>query len=76
MGSIWTIPLNEPFLDGLVGGLLQEPPERLAATTLLLPSRRACLAARDTFLRLVEGRPRGGSPAPRSWSRRAPAAGG
>ena len=41
----------------LVAALLSWERERLADTLLLLPSRRACLAARDAFLRLGGGQP-------------------
>lgn len=52
MGQLFTIPAEHPFLPSLAGALLREPPERLADHLILLPSRRACLALRDTFLEL------------------------
>ncbi|MDX6751118.1 double-strand break repair protein AddB [Geminicoccaceae bacterium 1502E] len=56
--ATFTIAAHLPFLDTLVGGLLAEGRDgQLADTLLLLPSRRACLAVRDTFLRLSGGRP-------------------
>ena len=57
MAGIATIPAGEPFLEVLAAHLLARGPERLARTLLLLPSRRACLAARAAFLRVAEGRP-------------------
>ena len=57
MAGLYTIPLHRPFADALVAGLLAGDRDRLGATLLLLPSRRACLTVRDTFLRLSEGRP-------------------
>lgn len=57
MTHVFTIPPERPFLDALAAGLLAEGRERLARTLLLLPSRRACIAARDAFLRASEGSP-------------------
>lgn len=57
MTGLYTIPSHRPFADALVAGLLAGDRDRLGATLLLLPSRRACLTVRDTFLRLSEGRP-------------------
>lgn len=57
MAAVHTIPAHEPFLDSLVAGLLAWDRERLAASLLLVPSRRACLAARESFLRLAGGEP-------------------
>ena len=57
MCHVYTIPADRPFLDTLVHGLLAWDRERLAAALLLLPSRRACLVARDAFLRLGGGQP-------------------
>lgn len=54
---VHTIAAQLPFLDRLVDGLLGQGPDVLADTLLLLPSRRACMAARDAFLRRSEGRP-------------------
>jgi len=56
--TILTIPAALPFLDVLADGLLEESggdPLRLAAMTVLLPTRRACLAMRESFLRRSEG---------------------
>ncbi len=53
MGQLLTIPAERPFLPSLAASLLREPPDRLADHLILLPSRRACLELRDTFLRLT-----------------------
>jgi ATP-dependent helicase/nuclease subunit B len=53
MGQLLTIPAERPFLRSLAGGLLREPPECLGDHLILLPSRRACLELRDTFLGLT-----------------------
>jgi ATP-dependent helicase/nuclease subunit B len=54
---VWTIPAGVPFLDTLAQGLIERHGAELADVLLLLPSRRACLAARDAFLRAGLGRP-------------------
>lgn len=56
MGTVATIAAGAPFLEVLAARLLEEGEERLADTLLLLPSRRACLAAHEAFLRVAEGR--------------------
>ncbi|MBX6368900.1 MAG: double-strand break repair protein AddB [Rhodospirillales bacterium] len=51
---IWTIPSHVPFLDALAAGLLERTdgdPVALTEMTVLLPTRRACRALRDAFLR-------------------------
>jgi ATP-dependent helicase/nuclease subunit B len=53
--AVYDIPADRPFLDALAAGLLAEDGE-LADHLVLLPSRRACLALRDSFLRLRGGR--------------------
>ena len=55
MPNVHTIAANRPFLDTLIEQLLDWDRERLADTLLLLPSRRACLAAREAFLRVGGG---------------------
>src|ERR671913_775879 len=55
MLKVRTIAASRPFLDTLVQELLAWDRERLADALVLVPSRRACLAARDTFLRLSGG---------------------
>ena len=57
MGTVATIAAGEPFLEVLAAHLLERGEARLAETLLLLPSRRACLAARAAFLRIAGGRP-------------------
>ena len=53
MLRVTNIGLGRPFLRTLIGGLLDR--DDLADLTLLLPSRRACLAARETFQSLSGG---------------------
>ncbi len=53
-----TIPPGTPFVDSLALGLRERyggAPDSLARLTLLLPTRRACLAMRDAFLRHSDG---------------------
>ena len=50
MGKLFTIPAERPFLPSLAGHLLRLPAGALADHLILLPSRRACLELRDTFL--------------------------
>lgn len=57
MSHLHTIDADRPFLPALVAGLLAWDRERLADTLLLLPSRRACLAAREAFGRATGGQP-------------------
>ncbi len=52
MGQLFTIPAERPFLPSLAAHLLRLPADALADHLILLPSRRACLELRDTFLRL------------------------
>jgi len=56
---VFNIPPGESFVDALARGLLAESadPLTLSATLILLPTRRACRALREAFLRLSEGRP-------------------
>ncbi|GGF28885.1 double-strand break repair protein AddB [Aliidongia dinghuensis] len=57
---IFTIPATLPFLDALVAGLAERfgpSPLALAEATILLPSRRACRALSDAFLKASGGRP-------------------
>lgn len=56
---IHTIPAHRPFADSLARGLLAETaddPLMLADYRILLPTRRACRAMRDAFLRIGQGR--------------------
>ncbi len=58
--SVFTLPPGCAFLDSLAAGILDrvgDDPLALSAVTVLLPTRRACRALRDTFLRLSNGRP-------------------
>jgi ATP-dependent helicase/nuclease subunit B len=57
---ILTIAPGRPFLDTLAAGLLAEAggePHVLADYLILLPTRRACRALGEAFLRVGEGRP-------------------
>ena len=56
--SVSTIPPGAPFVDTLAAGILARhggDPLDLARLTVLLPTRRACLALRDAFLRRSGG---------------------
>jgi ATP-dependent helicase/nuclease subunit B len=58
--NIFTIPPTLPFADTLAAGLLARAggaAEALARMTVLLPTRRACRALREAFLRQSGGRP-------------------
>lgn len=57
--GLFTIPPGRPFLDLLAAGILRQhgtDPEALARVTVLLPTRRACRALADAFLRAGDGR--------------------
>lgn len=57
---VFTIPGGVPFVDALAEGILDRvsgDPMALAAVTVLLPTRRACRALREAFLRASGGRP-------------------
>lgn len=57
-GRFYTIPPGAGFVDALAGGLIEMTegdPLRLAATTILLPTRRAARALREAFLRGRDG---------------------
>ena len=61
-GRVYTIAPDRPFVDALAAGLMARwggggDPSALAAGLVLLPTRRACRALREAFLRLLEGRP-------------------
>ena len=54
------IPAGVSFVDALAQGLLSrwgDDPLALASATILLPTRRACRALQEAFLRAAEGRP-------------------
>ena len=58
--SVFTIPSGWSFVDSLAKGLMSEAgdePSKLAAMTVLLPTRRAGRSLREAFLRLSQGRP-------------------
>jgi ATP-dependent helicase/nuclease subunit B len=58
--AVYTIPIDLPFLDTLVDGLRAEigdDPLALSRITILLPTRRACRALREAFLRASAGHP-------------------
>ncbi len=55
---LYTIRAGLPFVDLLARGLLDESagdPLRLSRCTVLLPTRRACRALREAFLRVSDG---------------------
>lgn len=57
---LYTIAAGAPFVDALADGLLERhgaDPLVLATATILLPTRRACRALREAFLRRADGRP-------------------
>lgn len=57
--NLYTIAPGRPFLDLLAAGILQrhgEAPARLARVTVLLPTRRACRALTEAFLRAGSGK--------------------
>ena len=59
MTSVFTIAPGTAFLDTLAAGLLArygDDPLDLGRVTVLLPTRRACRALDDAFLRLRGGR--------------------
>jgi len=58
--SIFTINANMPFLDTLAHGVLErygDDPLVFSNITILLPSRRACRALQEAFLRARSGQP-------------------
>ena len=58
MSRVTTIPAGVSFVDALARGLLAraEDPLDLARGTVLLPTRRACRALQEAFLRASDGR--------------------
>lgn len=57
---VYTIPSGVPFLDALAEGIAADvgaDPLALSRVTVLLPTRRACRALRDAFLRRSQGQP-------------------
>ena len=64
MGSVFTIAAETAFVDGLARGILDRygpgagaGPEALAGIEVLLPTRRACRALGEAFLRATGGTP-------------------
>ncbi len=58
--AVFTIPATAHFVEALALGLKAdagEDPLSLARMTVLMPTRRACRALRDAFLRLGQGTP-------------------
>ena len=58
--AIYSVPAGTPFADALADGILAQTggkPEILADYRILLPTRRACRALRDAFLRRGNGAP-------------------
>ena len=58
--GLYTIPPGAAFVDALAAGVFAEcggEPLALARYTILLPTRRACRALREAFLRVTGGRP-------------------
>lgn len=59
MSGVFTIPAGTSFVDALAAGLIErfgDPPEALANTLILLPTRRSVRSLRDAFLRQSGGR--------------------
>ena len=57
--TIYTIPVDRPFLDTLVEGLMRragKEPLALTRMTVLLPTRRAARSLREAFLRNGNGK--------------------
>jgi ATP-dependent helicase/nuclease subunit B len=59
--SVFTIPAHVPFVDALAAGVAErharpDDPLALARVLVLLPTRRACRALQDAFLRHSGGR--------------------
>ncbi|GBD43593.1 hypothetical protein HRbin40_01069 [bacterium HR40] len=54
--GVYSIDPHLPFLELLASALVAEPPERLADTLVLLPSRRTCGALRELLLAHAGGR--------------------
>jgi len=58
--GLFTVPAGVPFLDALAGGVLArwgDDPAALSAGHIFLPTRRACQAMTDAFLRASNGKP-------------------
>ena len=57
MSGVYTIDPGQPFLRVLAQGLILDLGDGLADALVLLPSRRACAALRETFAVVAGGRP-------------------
>ncbi|OHC74722.1 MAG: double-strand break repair protein AddB [Rhodospirillales bacterium RIFCSPLOWO2_12_FULL_58_28] len=60
MSGVYTIPAGVSFVDALAAGIVSasgKTPEELTDVEVLLPTRRACRALGEAFLRLNEGKP-------------------
>ncbi len=60
--NVYSVDSGLSFVDALAMGIwvrsgAEEKPESLSAYTILLPTRRACRALREAFLRLSQGKP-------------------
>lgn len=58
MAGVFTISPDASFVDVLAAGVVEEAgnePQALLDYTILLPTRRACRALRDAFLRVSDG---------------------
>ncbi len=58
--TVFNVPAGVTFVDALVAGIRArhgDDPIALSSVTVLLPTRRACRALRDAFLRLSNGKP-------------------
>ncbi len=58
--TVRTIPAGRPFTDSLAAGIMEragDAPEALPGFIVLLPTRRACRALREAFLRWSDGTP-------------------
>ena len=58
--TVFSIPAGESFVDALAHQLLKETadePTKLADMLILLPTRRACRALQEGFLRATDGKP-------------------
>lgn len=57
--KVYNIPAGIPFADALAAALLKRAaaPEELSRMRVLLPTRRACRAVREAFLRIGSGKP-------------------
>ena len=56
--AVHTVPPGQPFLEVLARGILDgnaETPDKISDTRVFLPTRRACQALRDAFLRVADG---------------------